>query len=196
MTQEDLKQLTKEQTSNTNNNIVSVGYGYTEVGGKITNKLGLVYTVKEKKPLDEIPEEDRIPSEITYGGESLPTDVVQSTVRLVAASDCNPEFYEWRTNAPTNRNSFRPLKGGVSIGNVDLLPGYVGTLGFVAIDNESNTLVGVSNNHVLVDDAWMINNFRENAYETFCREVCESNFSLFQFPVGKSFRHNFEKQKI
>ena len=172
MTQEDLKQLTKEQTSNTNNNIVSVGYGYTEVGGKITNELGLVYTVKEKKPLDEIPEEERIPSEITYGGEALPTDVVQSTVRLVAASDCNPEFYEWRTNAPTNRNSFRPLKGGVSIGNVDLLPGYVGTLGFVAIDNESNTLVGVSNNHVLVDDAWIAtsrtttdaktNAFREN----------------------------------
>jgi hypothetical protein len=172
MTQEELKQLTKEQTSNTNNNIVSVGYGYTEVGGKITNELGLVYTVKEKKPLDEILEEDRIPSEITYGGESLPTDVVQSTVRLVAASDCNPEFYEWRTNAPTNRNSFRPLKGGVSIGNVDLLPGYVGTLGFVAIDNESNTLVGVSNNHVLVDDAWIAtsrtttdlktNAFREN----------------------------------
>ena len=63
MTQEDLKQLTKEQTSNTNNNIVSVGYGYTEVGGKITNELGLVYTVKEKKPLDEILEEDRIPSD-------------------------------------------------------------------------------------------------------------------------------------
>lgn len=155
MTQEELKQLTKEQTEITSDDVVSVGYGYSVVGGKRTNQLGLVYTVTEKKPLSEIPEENRIPSEITYNNKTITTDVVEGNIKRLAISDCNADFYTWRTVPPSNRNTFRTLRGGVSVGNLDLLPGYVGTLGFLAIDNETNSIVGVSNSHVLVDDAWI-----------------------------------------
>ena len=64
--------------------------------------------------------------------------------------------------APGNRGSSRPLKGGISLtsyNNSAQNPfnnggGAVGTLGFIAVDVANQALVGVTNNHVAVSNAF------------------------------------------
>jgi hypothetical protein len=48
------------------------------------------------------------------------------------------------------------MQGGISISSFNKL-GTVGTLGFLAVDNEKNALVGVTNNHVVIGDAFYTN---------------------------------------
>lgn len=152
MTNENLKQITNDLNNSTSDDIVSVGYGFKTVNGKVTNEKSVIFTVKEKKPLDQIPESDRLPSEIDVAGTPVKTDVVQGIVKLRAYGYCDSSFYTWTGTTPTNRDSFRPLKGGISVTNYSALSGYVGTLGFIAVDNDTNSLVGVTNSHVFCDD--------------------------------------------
>jgi len=45
-------------------NVVGVGVGTREVGGHMTDQACLVVMVEEKVPPEELPPQDRIPSEI------------------------------------------------------------------------------------------------------------------------------------
>jgi hypothetical protein len=57
---------------------------------------------------------------------------------------------------PVNRNTTRPVKGGLSISSTVKLPPYgpggVGTMGLVCQDSASGALVGLTNNHVVIRD--------------------------------------------
>jgi hypothetical protein len=159
-----IKEITAELNKTTSDDIVSVGYGYKETEGKTTNEKCIIFTVIRKKPLSEIPENERIPSQIDIDGEIYNTDVIQGVYRLRSYIDCStsdPNFYSWQTTAPDNRNKIRPIQGGLSLTNYDSLVFSTGTLGFIAVDNETNSLVGVSNNHVLIRDAFLAST-REN----------------------------------
>ena len=155
MKNKTLSKLTEKYLKETDDNIVGVSYTHNIVGGKITDEMVLSFTVKEKLPIDKLKSNQVIPEEITYYGEKFNTDVVQGN--FVLLEDCPIEFYTWQNPAtpPDNRRMIRPLKGGVSTTNYQSAPSTVGTLGFLAIDNDDDTLVGVSNNHVLVDDAFI-----------------------------------------
>ena len=148
-----IKQLTKHYHDITPEDVVGVSYGKKETGGVLTDKDAIIFTVLKKKPLDEIPEEERIPSEIEYGGVQFETDIEEGEFVFVA--DCPNDFYNWTTTPPGNRNKIRPIQGGISTINYTKLGNYVGTLGFLAVDNQTTSLVGVSNNHVLVYDAFL-----------------------------------------
>ena len=153
---ERIKEVTAELNRTTPDNIVSVGYGYKEKDNKTLSQRSITFTVTEKKPLSEIPENERIPSEVVIDGETYVTDVVQGVYELQAYVDCSgsdPDFYAWSGTTPANRDKIRPIQGGISVSNYTSRYSYVGTLGFVAVDNDTNSLVGVSNNHVLIDDA-------------------------------------------
>lgn len=154
MTNQRLKEVTAELNKTTSSDIVGVGYGFKTVNGKSTSDRTIVFTVIRKKPLSEIPEEERIPSEITIDGETFSTDVIEGTITPFAYGYCDPNFYKWQGTPPSNRNTHRPLMGGVSVTNHTALGSYVGTMGFIAVDNDTDTLVGVSNNHVLSDDSF------------------------------------------
>lgn len=52
-------------------NVVAVGIGYRQRGGRLTDELCLVVSVRRKVPPDELRPEDRIPAEI----EGVPVDV-------------------------------------------------------------------------------------------------------------------------
>jgi len=152
-----IKQITAELLNTTPDNIVGVGYGYKEVNGKTSSEKCITFSVKEKKPLSEIPQSELLPSTIEIDGEVIKTDVVQLNLELFGFIDCSdsdPDFYSWQSTTPGNRGSIRPLQGGISITNYTSLSSYVGTLGFIAVDNDTNSLVGVSNNHVLINDAF------------------------------------------
>lgn len=180
MTNERLKQVTAELNKNTSDEIVGVSYGFNTVGGKTTNEKVIVFTVIRKKPLSEIPENERIPSQITIDGETFNTDVIEGVNQPFAYGMCDPTFYDWQITTPGNRNKHRPLMGGISVTNFTVLGNYVGTLGFIAVDNETNSLVGVSNNHVLCDDAFFtsdrnVNDIRTNVWTPGGHSVNQPN---------------------
>lgn len=156
----------------TDDNVIGVSYGYKEVSGKITNKESIVFTVKEKLPVSKLPRDKVIPKSIKADDRDLPTDVVQGKFKLMGISDCDSSFYTWRTTPPGNRNETRPLQGGLSCGNYDNqglnyvyvegtgwvgfpMEYFVGTLGLLAVDNETNSLVALTNNHVIIYDAFI-----------------------------------------
>ena len=81
----------------------------------------------------------------------IKTDVIEATYELL--STCDPQFYDWQIYSVPNRYKKRSLKGGISVSNFTNLTSYFGTLGFFAIDNDTNSLIGVSNSHVLIKDS-------------------------------------------
>ena len=146
MKREDLRKLVEKYYDETPEDVVGVTYTKKMKDGKYTDEDAIVFTVKKKKPIDEIPEDEMLPEVINFNGSELKTDVIEGSYELL-------QCQTW-VIPPTNRNKFRPLKGGVSVTNYTNSPGTVGTLGFIAVDTESNSLVGVSNNHVLVKNAF------------------------------------------
>lgn len=52
-------------------NVVGVGIGLRQRGGKFTNELAIIVSVTHKVPQEDLPPEDRIPEEI----EGIPVDV-------------------------------------------------------------------------------------------------------------------------
>lgn len=153
MTHEELLQKTEEYYQNTNDNIIGVAYGYKTKNGVLTNETSIVFTVKEKIPKEQLSKDQLLPKEITISDQTILTDVIQGEIKLI----CDSSFYLWTNTGYTvpNKNIIRPLQGGVSSGNITSLSAFTGTLGFLAIDNDTNSLVGVSNNHVYVDDAFI-----------------------------------------
>ena len=95
MNNEQLQQLTLSINESTSEDVVSVGYGFKTVNGKLTNEKSLVYTVSKKKDLNDIPVDERIPSNITHEGEILKTDVVEGIVRPQGYGMCDASFYTW-----------------------------------------------------------------------------------------------------
>jgi len=163
----EIKNVLKQYHSNTDDNVVGVGYGLKSVNGKFTDEMCVVFTVEKKLPIDQLTEEQLLPKEIVVNNKIISTDVVQGTFKLINISDCDPNFYTWRTVPPTNRNIQRPLIGGISCGNYTNtgiinenynMKNFVGTFGLIAKDNETDSLVGVTNNHVIIYDAFIASN--------------------------------------
>lgn len=166
MNYSDISELLDRLYDETDENIISVTYGFKTVNGVVTDQEAIIFTVKEKLPEDKV--EHVLPKRLSFNGIEIYTDVIQGKFKLLGISDCDPDFYTWRTVAPLNRTPIRPLKGGVSCGNWDNeglihidgvgdipMKYFVGTMGLLAKDNETNSLVGVTNNHVIIYDAFI-----------------------------------------
>ena len=147
----EIKEKIKELILTTPN-ITSVSYGHKISNGQQTGELSIIYTVKEKKSLSELQPNEVLPSEIKLSSGVIKTDVsVMSEVSVVA---CNAYCGQTAgANSTVNRSVVRPLKGGASITCKNLI-NYVGTMGFVAVDIKTQALVGVTNNHVVIQDAF------------------------------------------
>lgn len=117
----------------------AVGIGVRLRGGRATDELSLRVYVSSKLPLDDVPVERRVPSSVrvvTPVGRrevDVPTDVIVEPVPRLALPDPGDEF--------------RPVPGGVS-GAVPTFFG-TGTLGGWALDTTDETVVILSNAHVL-----------------------------------------------
>ena len=148
---EDIKLKVQELALSTPN-INSVSYGYKFVGNEQTDELCIMYGVEQKKPLSELSSEEIIPNEITIGEHILRTDVYEVDKAELLA--CNAYCGQVAgPNSDVNRAFTRPLKGGLSITSTNEVA-YVGTMGFIAVHTETQTLVGVTNNHVVIQDAF------------------------------------------
>jgi hypothetical protein len=154
MSLQNISQITKDLYNSTPENVVMVGFGRKIVNGLFTDEISIIFGVKDKKPLSEIPVNEVLPSEINFGEVTLKTDVISYEIPSLVVN-CPTDFYDWQTTPPANRDLVRPLVGGLSITNFTSMSGSAGTMGFVAVDNQTNSLVGVTNAHVVVDDPFL-----------------------------------------
>ena len=150
---------------------IGVAYGKKTVNGEFTGEIGIIFNVVKKLPLDEIPEDQVLPTSVEIDGVTHITDVVEvGEVRaLVCNATTSTECYGWQTTPPANRNTIRPLKGGLSI-TAGLTQGYVGTLGLIAVDTATQALVGLTNNHVIVPNAFFTS--EQSVYGATDNELC------------------------
>lgn len=153
MDSKDITKLTEKYLIETDDNVIGVSYGYKMVNDQATSDMAICFLVKEKLPIEQIEPDKLLPKEITHLGETFVTDVVQRNIAFAGYAFCFfPEFYMWMYGPPTNQDEFRPIKGGIITNNSTLKPYSYGTFSFLAKDNEDNTLVGVSNAHVFVEN--------------------------------------------
>ena len=137
-------------------NIKSIGYGHKQQDGVKTDELSIIFSVDNKKPLNELSNSEKIPISINIDGVDIKTDVVENKVDLVflgCYAENDPEILKLRSDPQL----LTPIKGGQEIVQfptnwlLQVGGGYkitTGTLGFFAIDNEDGKVVGVTNNHV------------------------------------------------
>ena len=156
-----IKDFIKTAIVETSDNIHGVGYGLKNTKDSYTDQLCIVYSVSKKLPLEKVNPEDIIPKTVTIDGIEYLTDVIERPqAQLVSC-------YNYNTSPPppqvlTNRTQQRPISGGLIIGNplewsqptANTLNYDWGTLGFVAIDNIDNSVVGVTNNHVIIESGF------------------------------------------
>jgi len=116
-------------------NVVAVGVGFKETGGRITDESCVVVSVTKKVPEAQLSPADVVPKML---GE-VKTDVLETGVIRALQSHTDPS-----TELRTSR--WRPAPGGVSIGHIDVTAGTLGCL--VTRDGE---LFILSNNHVLAN---------------------------------------------
>ena len=134
---------------------VGVMFGNKIRNGEYTGEPSIVFTVEKKLPLSEIPSDQILPSSVEIDGVTYSTDVFESGVieTFACPSSVTSGCYSWQTITPGNRATVRPIKGGVSLTSQNT-QGSVGTLGFLAVDTATGGLVGVTNNHVVIADAY------------------------------------------
>jgi hypothetical protein len=199
MTHKELLNKLEEYHTNTDDNIVGVGYGYKTINGIITDTESIVFTVKQKIPKEKLTKEQLLPKQIEISNKIIPTDVIQDQFETF----CDSNFYLWQNTGYTvpNRGIFRPVKGGISFTNYTSLGGFVGTLGFLAKDNDTNSIVGVSNNHVLVNDAFICSERSSNEVLTNIKgdistQPNESGTMGLQYKIGsvKKYQPIYENE--
>lgn len=113
-------------------NVIAVGNGIKVRSGRSTGREAMVFSVKKKLPILDVPKSFRIPRDI----KGIPTDVIETgeigiiPPRPIAAAD--------------RKNRHRPAPGGVSIGHTAVTAGTLSCL--VRRDGKIYIL---SNNHVM-----------------------------------------------
>jgi hypothetical protein len=145
--------------------VTGVDIGYKFVDGKKTDELSIRVYVEEKKAPSAVAKKDLIPKTI----KGVKTDVIQRKFvlhpRLMRVADMKIK---------EDTGLYDPLRGGMSIGPCRSVylnaaeaachgapgPGYyrfVGTLGCIVLDNDTNAEMLLSNFHVMcVDDGWQV----------------------------------------
>jgi hypothetical protein len=113
-------------------NVLGVGTGFRERKGKVTNEIAVHIFVAKKLPVDRLASWETVPRKIPGArGEPVATDVVQLDLPY----------------AQQDRTRYRPVPGGCSIGPE--ASNSAGTLGGWACDHTDDTIVLLSNNHVI-----------------------------------------------
>lgn len=159
-------QLLKDKVTtlfNSNDNWKGIGVQHKEKNGQLTGDLAITLTVDKKLPAGELDSNDLFPESIIIPGITDPvqTDVQVGETEFTAEPICytlpTPGSDEsgWVMPVSGSRQTHRPIMGGIGCGIFPLsgygyFPGVnTGTLGGLCIDLDDNTVVGVSNNHVI-----------------------------------------------
>lgn len=146
----------KELSTQYSDRNIAVMFANRIKDGKLTEEECVTFIVQDKLPLDQLLSEDVLPSQVLVENRYYPTDVI--TISNGNTLTCPAECITWQTTPPGNRNTVRPLVGGLSIGAKNNIVSSTeckkGTLGFIAVDKASQALVGVTASHVVVKNSF------------------------------------------
>jgi hypothetical protein len=109
-----------------------VDFGYMYKDGLRTQRRGIRFHVKEKRPLTVL-----APSQV------VPTEILGVTCDVIEAN--------YAPHAESPRSPFDPVRPGISVGNTQRQT--TGTLGIIVYDSQSDAPCMLSNWHVLCGDA-------------------------------------------
>jgi len=150
-----------------NENIHSIGYGLKTIGGVETSDYGLIFHVFEKKTIAELSPNQIIPPRVEINQQNFITDVVEERELpiFIGCYDWNPgqkvidgcpsgytcynSGYLASAEQNLHRVESRPIMGGISITEYSKSPGSLGTMGLLVRDNEDNSIVALTNTHVV-----------------------------------------------
>lgn len=127
--------------------VVAVGIGPKIVAGEATGRPAVRVFVRRKLPLDQVPPDQLIPSEIdgvdtdiAIGGDPVLTAAPVDAPGVVGFLDARTlPVRHAQTKLPPDERSYRPLTGGVQIGAVDSC-GLRGTLGCLLWDPANHNI--------------------------------------------------------
>jgi hypothetical protein len=147
----------------------------------------------ENITLDDV--RNTIPTSFVYNGYTYEVEI-RDGVKFspFSCQEDHPEFYYWQDGSNvTNRDFIRPVKGGISITNYTDLSNSVGTFGFIAIDNDTNSVVGVTNLHVAIKDGFYASERNviqswypiENSGNSVITQPNEGIDSGFEYRIGE-----------
>jgi hypothetical protein len=156
---------------NKNLKINGIALQRKSVSGEFIDEIGLTVYVDKKKPLNEIDPKEIIPT--GFYSEShgwIKMDVLEGKDELLCSSCQTTGSVYTQNSIPVlsslraHRSPSRPVLGGVSICSMPVgslethsNAGWRGTLGFLAVDELDESLVGITNGHVAAFDS--SNNF-------------------------------------
>lgn len=156
----DIDPALKELSTQYSKRNIGVMFANRIKDGKLTEEECITFIVQDKLPLDQLLSEDVLPSKVVIENKHYPTDVI--TISNATTLSCPAQCVTWQTTPPGNRNTVRPLVGGLSIGAKNNIVSPTeckkGTLGFIAVDKASQALVGVTASHVVVKNPFITMN--------------------------------------
>lgn len=157
---------------------VGVGFGKKIKNDQYTGDLSIIFFVDKKKSKDELKENEILPSSVEIDGITYQTDVIETegANTLVCDPPVSTDCYSYTSDDFT----YRPIRGGISITSFNNRSS-LGTLGLIAVDSESQSLVGLTNNHVVIKNAFYTH--YQNLYGSYDNEI---NDRVYQsaFRVG------------
>lgn len=149
-------------------NATSIAWGKKVVAGVETDEFAIRIAVAKKQPKSKLKSVDILPNAVEVGGEIIKTDVIEHN--QVLSLSCNSLCGQIAgSNSALNRSYIRPLIGGLSISTLNNCT-TVGTMGGVVKHPASGTTVGLTNNHVSINDAFFtsdrnINGILQNDFD-------------------------------
>lgn len=178
---------------------VGVVFGPKVKNNQLTEELCFVFTVPHKKPLEDLTDDELLPEKIFYEGKEYKTDVVQRNkiVPFYMHPQCSGDtrnfcYTGWYPNTINSNyvQTHRPVSGGTCITSDNSYPA-IGTFGGIVVDNKTNTLVGLTNNHVVVKNAfYTIYRDPNGIYENEVNDnVYQTGFNDPSLKIGKVLRY-------
>jgi len=189
-------------------NVHAVIYGIKKTRKRKTGQSALIYFVEKKLPINQLSKKDLIPKSVDINGTEYLTDIVE--VKRIKTTQC----YDFTDPEVTFLNTkVRPISGGLEISSLcfwEQTNPYefsftVGTIGFFAVDNYDQKLVGVTAGHVIVKDMFLassrnINNIHSNITEPIVFNTLNGLVGTFMPSVlqfgSLEFTVNFNESKI
>lgn len=147
---QEIKDKIKE-IKRSNPKLLSVGLGEKMSNGQATGEPAIICSFLEKKPIDQLSENEILPNKVIVGDDTIKIDVIQEgqAYAFITCANCGG----WFGGASTgNRDFRRPLKPGLTISSTNNST-KVGTLGTFVKDTGTGAILGLTNNHVTVNDA-------------------------------------------
>jgi hypothetical protein len=120
-----------------------IAVGAKQVDGERTGDAAITLFVERKRPLSEIPSEERIPEEI----EGVKTDVIEMPPPTIGQTGPGQLFGANRDDG----NEYRPVRGGSQIARAN--GNSIGTLGCLCtVSGDPNTVIALTNHHVIYEN--------------------------------------------